>query len=219
MKRLAALLAALLCLLGTADALAYTETFINGIHILQFGSVYCTVRENGNNQKVPTAELTFSDKVPDEKKLAVIDAPRLGEAKMRKRANEKSAVFYTCKAGWVCAVLSIGKTYARIHYQGVEGYVKVKSLRFFPAADAAAARMGTLSYQGRITGKREINVRGTPSKKSAVAATWPVGTEVYLHTHENGWWEVEARGIRGYVLEEYVTAPSASPENAEKTGE
>lgn len=212
MKRRIACLCILLSLLGAGKARA-AETTINGIRVLQFGSVYCTIRENGENKRVPTAELTFGENVPDGEKLAVLNAPRLGEAKMRKGPSEKTAMFYTCKGGWVCAVLKTGKEYTKIHYQGVEGYVKTKSLRFFPAADVEKSPLGLLSYQGRTTGKRTINLRCLPDKKSVSVASWPVGTQVYLLSHENGWWEVEARGIRGFVQEEYVTPPAPIEEN------
>ncbi|MBQ9264885.1 MAG: SH3 domain-containing protein [Clostridia bacterium] len=205
MKRWAALLCAVLMIFSAGAAQASTETTINDVHLLQLGSVYSKIRQNGETLTAPTQSLTFAEGVPADKALAVIDAPRVGRVTMREGPSVKTAMFYTCYAGWVVVVLKIGKQYTQINYQGVEGYVKTSSLRFISPATPEQTALGQLSYKGKVTGKTTVNLRAAASRKSVVVATWITGTEVYILGHENGWYEVEARGIRGYVQERYLT--------------
>ena len=171
----------------------------------QIGSVYSVIRMNGQTQKVLTSRLTFADGVPARQKLAVIYAPKIGQAKMRNKGNVKATMIYTCKAGRLAAVLKVGKGYTQINYQGAVGYVKTSSLKFCAALSAKKVSTGKLSYNGRMTGRTDINVRNDPSGKAIAVASWPTGTEVTVLSLKDGWYEIEARGIRGYVMEEYLT--------------
>ena len=50
-----------------------------------------------------------------------------------------------------------------------------------------------------------INVRCKADKKNAVVATWKTGTAVRILSIAEGWYEIEAKGIHGWVLQEYLT--------------
>ncbi|MBR1585335.1 MAG: SH3 domain-containing protein [Clostridia bacterium] len=173
--------------------------------VVQLGTAYCRVRREGKIETLPTVSLIFAQNVPEDHKLAIVNAPRLGRATMREGPSVKTAMFYTCYAGVIAVVLKVGKSYTRINYQGVEGYVKTSSLLFYGGENVKKTAPGVLSYNGKTTGRTTINLRNQPDRKSIVVASWPTGTEVTILNHKNGWYEVEARGIRGYVMEEYVT--------------
>lgn len=171
----------------------------------RLGTAYSQIVVKGESKVVPTAALTFGDKVPENQKLAVIYTPRNGRASMRKKASVKSAMFYTCYPGVIVAVLKPGKSYTQINYQGVVGYVKTSSLQFHAPEDVEKISLGKLSYRGKTTGKTTVNLRNDASKKSVTVAAFPTGTEVTVLSHPKGWYEIEVRGYRGFVQEEYLT--------------
>lgn len=61
-----------------------------------------------------------------------------------------------------------------------------------------------LTYHGKTNGSTKINLRNSPDKTSAKVAEWKTGTEVTVLSHKDGWMMVEANGVSGYVLKEFV---------------
>ena len=66
------------------------------------------------------------------------------------------------------------------------------------------AAIGTISYKGKTTVNTSVNVRNSPEKGSKVVAVWKVGKEVTIINQSEGWVEVEADGICGYVKDEFI---------------
>ena len=83
------------------------------------------------------------------------------------------------------------------------GYIKTVCLKFY--GDSESTAQGVLSYKGTTGGGTTVNVRNTPKGDSAKVAEWRTGTEVTILSHANGWYEIEANGMHGYVMEKYVT--------------
>ena len=100
-------------------------------------------------------------------------------------------------------MLAIVNGYTRINYKGTVGYIKTVCLKFY--GDSESTAQGVLSYKGNTGGGTTVNVRNTPKGDSAKVAEWRTGTEVTILSHENGWYEIEANGMHGYVMEKYVT--------------
>lgn len=100
------------------------------------------------------------------------------------------------------SVLAIGNGYTRINYKGTVGYIKTACLKFYGDSESTARRSQLQRQHGRRT---TVNVRNTPKGDSAKVAEWRTGTEVTILSHENGWYEIEANGMHGYVMEKYVT--------------
>lgn len=172
----------------------------------QLGTAYSVITlKDGKTLTVATSTLTFDKNVPRDHMLAVVYAPKYGRASMRKGASKKSAMFNTCYPGIVVAVLKTGKSYTKINYHGIVGYLKTTSLQFHAPENVKKLATGKLSYKGKMTGKTTVNVRNDPSKKVARVATWPTGTAVTILGESKGWAEIEARGVRGYVQTEFLT--------------
>ena len=173
------------------------------VGIVELGRTSSKIQYQGKTVSVSTSDLTFSENVPENKKLATIYAPRTGKASLRQTASSKGKLLKNCKAGTIVSVLAIGNGYTRINYKGTVGYIKTACLKFY--GDSESTAQGVLSYKGNTGGGTTVNVRNTPKGDSAKVAEWRTGTEVTILSHENGWYEIEASGMHGYVMEKFVT--------------
>lgn len=173
------------------------------VGIVELGRTSSKIQYQGKTVSVSTSDLTFSENVPENKKLATIYAPRTGKASLRQTASSKGTLLKNCKAGTIVSVLAIGNGYTRINYKGTVGYIKTACLKFY--GDSGSTAQGVLSYKGNTGGGTTVNVRNTPKGDSAKVAEWRTGTEVTILSHANGWYEIEANGMHGYVMEKYVT--------------
>ena len=188
----------------TAEIASETNQNDISVGVLELGLVYSKISYNGQTMEVATADLVFGENIPEGKELAVIYAPNTGRASLRKSAFDNATVLKTCKAGVIVSVIEVGKTYTKVNYKGTIGYVKNSSLQFYSAASQDTAT-GKLSYKGKTNGATTVNVRCKADKESAVVATWETGTAVRILSTANGWYEIEAKGIHGWVLQEYLT--------------
>ena len=173
------------------------------VGVVELGRTSSKIQYQGKTVSVSTSDLTFSENVPENKKLATIYAPRTGKASLRQTASSKGTLLKNCKAGAIVSVLAIGNGYTRINYKGTVGYIKTACLKFY--GDSESTAQGVLSYKGNTGGGTTVNVRNTPKGDSAKVAEWRTGTEVTILSHENGWYEIEASGMHGYVMEKFVT--------------
>ena len=188
----------------TAEIASETDQNDISVGVLELGLVYSKISYNGQTMEVATADLVFGENIPEGKELAVIYAPNTGKASLRKSAFDNATVLKTCKAGVIVSVIEVGKTYTKVNYKGTIGYVKNSSLQFYSAASQDTAT-GKLSYKGKTNGGTTVNVRCKADKESVVVATWETGTAVRILSTANGWYEIEAKGIHGWVLQEYLT--------------
>ena len=174
------------------------------ISLRQLGVATSTIVHNGEELQVPTHELTFAPNIPQGKEIAVIYAPNTGKCSLRQKASESAKAIKQCKAGTVVAVLEYGSKFCQVDYQGQVGYVFTRCLQFH---DSNLQPMGTgmLTYNGKGTGRTTINIRHETSGKSAKIAEWKTGTQVTVFDFADGWYEIEYKGIHGYVMEKFLT--------------
>ena len=151
----------------------------------------------------PTAAPLHIAGAPQDQRLAVIFAPNTGHAALRKGPKESAKLLKNCKAGVIVQVLEAGEVYAKVDYKGTAGYVKNTSMQFFAPTEAQGT--GLLSYRGKTNGSTTVNVRCKADKNSWIVAQWETGTEVTVLSFADGWYEIEAHGIHGYVLAQYLT--------------
>jgi uncharacterized protein YgiM (DUF1202 family) len=170
--------------------------------IVLLGTVYTVVSNGSQMETVPTNSLTFSASVPADHALAVIWAPRTGRAALRKSASDNAELLKQCKTGRIVIVLEAGKKYTRIIYKDTEGYIRTDCLHFYPAS-AETVLNGTLSYNGHTNGGTTINIRLEPD--GYVIDDLSTGTAVTVLVQGDKWTEIEVNGIRGYVLNKFLT--------------
>ncbi|MDD2647359.1 MAG: SH3 domain-containing protein [Eubacteriales bacterium] len=190
---------------GNSDEAAQAgESDGTAVSLVELGSVTSKVSYQGKTVEVATAELEFAKDVPESQKVAVIYAPRTGKVSMRAKASESAKVIKKCKAGIVVSVLKTGKQFTLINCGGKVGYVLTDCLQFANPSDETLG-LALISYKSKTTGSTTANIRNKPDKSSARVAEWKTGTEVVILSYKDGWYEVEANGIRGFVLEAFVT--------------
>ncbi len=170
----------------------------------QLGTVTTLVAWQGKSFEIATVELFAASTVPPEQQLAIIYAPKEGTAALRRSASTSAYLTRHCKAGYLVKVLEYGKKFCKVIYDGDTGYVLTSSLRFITPGTEPDAR-ALISVNGRTNGATYVNVRCAPDKNSAKVAEWDTGTEVLIYGEQNGWYQIEARGRRGWVLEKFLT--------------
>ncbi len=172
------------------------------VQLVRLGVATSTIQQNGEEKEVPTIELDFGSTAEKEKQVAVIHAPKTGKCTLRQKASESSKMVKNCKAGRIVMVLEYGKKWCKIRYNDATGYVQTNCLKWY---DAETEGTSLLSYNGRTTGSTTINVRNTASGDSAKIAEWETGTKVEVFGLEKGWYEIEYKGIHGFVMEKFLT--------------
>lgn len=170
----------------------------------QLGTITSTVLLKDAKTTIATSDLQFETTAPAGKRIAFIHAPNTGKCTLRDKASGSGASLKQCKAGTVVAVLKYGESFCQVQYKDNVGYVKTNCLKF-PGENVQTLGSATLTYNGRATGSTSINIRNTASKDSAKVAQWETGTEVTVFSQENGWYEIEANGIHGWVMDDFLT--------------
>ena len=173
------------------------------VQLVRLGVASSTIMLNGEEKGIPTSELDFGSTAEKEKQVAVIHAPKTGKCTLRAKASDSGKALQKCKAGTVVMVLETGAKWSKISYKDTVGYVLTGCLKWY---DAETEGTGLLSYNGRTTGSTTINVRNAPSGDSAKIAEWATGTKVEIFGLEKGWYEIEYKGIHGFVMEKFLTA-------------
>lgn len=173
------------------------------VEIRELGITSSIVYRDGKEATVQTGELSFAQNTPEGKELAVIYAPKAGYASMRKTASSNGKVLKKIKAGTIVLVLEVGDDWTKIQLKNQTGFVKNASLKYY-SSGIKAKSIGIISYNGKTTVNTTVNVRNSPEKGSNVVAVWKVGKEVIIINQAEGWAEVEADGICGYVKDEFI---------------
>ena len=174
------------------------------VEVKSLGISYTTISYNGKEETVQTDALNFSQNAPEGKELAVIYAPRTGKVSVRKTASTKGKTLKKAKAGTIVLVLDVDGDWTRILYKNQTGFVPSSCLKYY-SVNTKAKAVGTICYKGKTIGKATINIRNAADKRSFKVAEWKVGKKVAVLSQDNGWAEIEADGICGFVQEKYIT--------------
>lgn len=172
------------------------------VEVIRLGVSTSTILLNEEETDVPTAEVTFNTTAEEDRRIAVIHAPRTGKCTLRAKASESGKMVKSCMAGHVVPVLEYGKEWCRILYNGAEGYVLTSCLKWYSAETQG---IGVLSYNGKANGSTTINIRNAPDGESFKVAEWYTGTQVQVFSLNDGWYEIECDEIHGFVMDEFLT--------------
>lgn len=165
------------------------------------GTYTSTIVVNGESHDVPTASLQYGS-APEDKRLAIIWAPRTGKASLRSRSGGKGDVLKQCKAGRIVAVLEVGREYSCVNYRGTVGWVLTDALKFHAPGDPSAVETALLAYNGRASGGTTINLRLEEDGRRI--GEYRTGTQVIVLGADEEWTHVEVDGHRGYVQSKYL---------------
>ena len=175
------------------------------IGLVQLGVYTSVIKYEGREMEVPTTELQFSTDVPEDKRIASIFAPRTGRCYLRAKASSNAKTIDKCPAGTIVQVVSYGKSYCQIVFEGQVGYVQTACLTFL---DPSAEILGTtvLTYNGKATGNAQVPIRNDKSNDSASVVKLRSGTEVTVIAKTGKWYEITYEGLHGFVHENFMDA-------------
>ena len=183
------------------------------VTLLTPGTAVSEIRIDGETLTVPTASLRWGSTAPEDKQLAVITAPKGGEAALRAKASSKGQVLKKCQTNRIVLVLSVGKSYARVYCDGLVGYIRNSSLTFYPVGGVkeggSAPTPGWVSFRGRLNSKNTVNIRQSGKNGSRILTDFIAGTPVMVFSQTDRWAEIDVGGYRAYILNEYLTLDTA----------
>ena len=160
---------------------------------------------NGQKMMVNTVDLKWETTADEAHVLAVIKAPKVGYAWLRKKPSVKitNPKFMQCRTDAVVRVLATGKNWTFIDYKGTRGYVQTGSLEFF-YNDHVDFDTAVLSVKGKTTGKNTAHVRSR-DKGMRDLGEYCVGTPVTVFDMVDDWAYVDIEGFFCRVESKYVT--------------
>lgn len=186
------------------------------VTLLTLGTAVSEIKADGEKLTVPTASLRWGSTAPADKQLAVITAPKGGEAALRTKASSKGQVLKKCQTNRIVLVLSVGKSYAKVYCDGLVGYIRNSSLTFCPVGGVkegeSAPVPGWVSFRGRLNSKNTVNIRQSGKNGSRILADFIAGTPVMVFSQSDRWAEIDVGGYRAFILNEYLTLDSAEPD-------
>ena len=158
----------------------------------------------------------------DELDNALVYAPRTGQASLREKASTKGKVIEKYNDGTIVGVVEKGKSFTYVLVNGKAGYILNSALEFLDPEQKPIGE-GVISYNGKTTGKRTINVRCDGGSKARKIDAWRVGTEVVIWSiiedKSTNWYEIEANNARLYIEEKYVTVTELYEDEEEEADE
>ncbi len=174
------------------------------MEVLAVGTRVSIIKRNGAREEVYTDTLHFADDIEAGKQLAIITAPKSGQASMFKKASGKSAIIMKCQTGRIVPVLAVTKNFALVQYKDAVGYVKRSSLTFLDA-ESGEASFAYIAYKGKTSSNNTVKVRQKASSNGRILDEFPCGQRVTVITPGEKWTEIEVENLRCYILSEFLT--------------
>ncbi|PRT13916.1 mannosyl-glycoprotein endo-beta-N-acetylglucosamidase [Bacillus toyonensis] len=171
--------------------------------------------EAGKQEEKPAEDITNGTQ-----EVGTINATSL---RVRSAANTSSSVLGTLKNGEKVTVLGKENGWAKINYQGKEGYVSLEFVKLEagkqeekPAEDITngTQEVGTINATS-------LRVRSAANTSSSVLGTLKNGEKVTVLGKANGWAKINYQGKEGYVSLEFITIgkDSIDPTNPTNPGQ
>ena len=160
---------------------------------------------NGENTLVNTVDLKWETKAPEDQVLAVVDAPKIGYAWLRKDASNsiKNAKIRQIRTDSVLRVISTGKNWTLVDHEGLRGYVQTSALEFF-CNDHTDFDAGVVSVKGKTTGKDAVHARSRDRGRRDLGE-YRMGTPITVFDIIDEWAEVDICGWHCRIESRYVT--------------
>ena len=174
------------------------------LEFLKFGDAIQTPDTSGQKQLQPTIKNGAQE-------VGTINATSL---RVRSAANTSSSVLGNLKNGEKVTVLGKANGWAKISYQGKEGYVSLEFVKIDgnteeikkpeqPKTSDATIKNGTQEV-GTINAT-SLRVRSAANTSSTILGTLKNGEKVTVLGKANGWAKISYQGKEGYVSLEFIT--------------
>ena len=164
------------------------------------GYIWSDYLEKGESNATPTSTMYTT--------------PEIG-LNLRKGPGTSYSVIRTLSKGTAVTVHSSSNGWSKISVNGVEGYVSTSFLSSTnPSTNSSTSNetTSTPTTTMYVTPDAGLNLRKGPGTSYSVIKTLSKGTAVTVHSSNNGWSNVSANGVEGYVSTSYLssTKPSTS---------
>ena len=153
---------------------------------------------NGEERTVPTRELSWGEE--GKPRIAAVT-----QEKTIRLLNDSGKRIASVPAGAVLPVFREEEDRAAVLYGDQRGYVRLADVEVGDPL-SGEIRHGTVSVNGNTSGRATVKLRFGPSEKERVAASWKTGTKVIVLREENGFFQVEGKGLRLWIHKDYLTA-------------
>ena len=165
---------------------------------VSFSSGESEIQINGSSQTVLTRDLSWGTE--GKPRLAVVTQKK--SVKLLNEAGKRIANVPSCT---VLPVLQEEEDRVLAIYGEQRGYLKLSDVEVTDPLQGDIS-YGTISVKGNTSGRATVKLRFGPSEKEKVMENWKTGTRVILIRQENEFWQVEAKGLRLWVHQDYITA-------------
>ncbi|MCU5580955.1 SH3 domain-containing protein [Bacillus toyonensis] len=160
--------------------------------------------EAGKQEEKPAENITNGTQ-----EVGTINATSL---RVRSAANTSSTILGTLKNGEKVTVLGKANGWAKINYQGKEGYV---SLEFITIGKDSIdptnpTNPGQVTEERAVVNASLLNVRKGPSTGAAAVGHLKNGETVTIIGKENGWAKIRFNGGEGYVSLQFLKVKQGS---------
>ncbi|PEO60041.1 mannosyl-glycoprotein endo-beta-N-acetylglucosamidase [Bacillus wiedmannii] len=160
--------------------------------------------EAGKQEEKPAEDITNGTQ-----EVGTINATSL---RVRSAANTSSTILGTLKNGEKVTVLGKANGWAKINYQGKEGYV---SLEFITIGKDSIdptnpTNPGQVIEERAVVNASLLNVRKGPSTGAAAVGHLKNGETVTIIGKENGWAKIRFNGGEGYVSLQFLKVKQGS---------
>ncbi len=175
------------------------------VDVVYMGVGRSMVMLDGQKTLVNTVDLKWQTEAPEEKVLAMVDAPRDGYTWLRRDPNTRitNPKIAQIRTNTVLRVVSAGKNWTKVDYDGLRGYVRSSSLEFF-YNDHTDFVAGYLSVKGKTEGRDTVKIRSM-DMSGKILKECKVGTPVTVFDVIEGWVEIDGEGFHGMIQSKYVT--------------
>ncbi len=171
--------------------------------------------EAGKQEEKPAENITNGTQ-----EIGMINATSL---RVRSAANTSSAVLGNLKNGEKVTVLGKANGWAKISYQGKEGYVSLEFVKLEAGKqeEKPAENITNGTQEVGMINATSLRVRSAANTSSAVLGNLKNGEKVTVLGKANGWAKISYQGKEGYVSLEFVTLgkDSTDPTNPEQVTE
>ncbi|MGG0758192.1 SH3 domain-containing protein [Bacillus paramycoides] len=183
------------------------------LEFLKFGDAIQTPDASSQKQQQPTIKNGAEE-------TGTINATSL---RVRSAANTSSAVLGNLKNGEKVTVLGKANGWAKISYQGKEGYVSLEFVKLEAGKqeEKPAENITNGTQEIGMINATSLRVRSAANTSSAVLGNLKNGEKVTVLGKANGWAKINYQGKEGYVSLEFVTLgkDSTDPTNPEQVTE
>lgn len=173
--------------------------------VLSLGTVASVLKTADGKVEVYTRDLSFAPKTEGAATgIAMIVTGKSGRISMFKRASKRSPIIMKCYTGHIVPVLGAQKGFVLIQYQDAVGYVQKSRLKMLSPSEGKG-EFAYVAVKNNPRSKDQVKVRQSASGASRILGEFPCGQRVAVISRGSQWTEIEAQGIRCFILNHFLT--------------